>query len=86
VAALSLPGRGPQFTAAFARRQSRLLGGAVLPCRDSDEMGVRLDSLLADRSLRERLGRIGRRRMGSSGGSVHLASLIDARLLGAGSG
>jgi len=86
VAALSLPGRGPQFTAAFARRQSRLLGGAVLPCRDSEEMGVRLDSLLADRALRERLGRIGRRRMGSSGGSVHLASLIDARLLGAGSG
>jgi uncharacterized protein (TIGR03492 family) len=86
VAALSLPGRGPQFTTAFARRQSRLLGGAVLPCHDPAEMGARLRSLLTDGALRERLGRIGRRRMGSAGGSARLASLIDARLLGAGSG
>jgi hypothetical protein len=49
-------------------------------------MGARLRSLLTDGALRERLGRIGRRRMGSAGGSARLAALIDARLLGAGSG
>jgi uncharacterized protein (TIGR03492 family) len=86
IAALSLPGRGPQFTAAFARRQSRLLGGAVMPCHDSAEMAARLHALLADGELRERLGRIGRRRMGCAGGSARLASLIDARLLAADSG
>ena len=35
IPALSLPGRGPQFKAGFARRQSRLLGGAVQPCHSS---------------------------------------------------
>ena len=86
VPALSLPGRGPQFTAAFARRQSRLLGGAVRPCHDPAEMGAGLEALLEDRELRARLGRIGRRRMGSPGGSARLAALIHARLLAGGSG
>ncbi len=86
VPALSLPGKGPQFTAAFARRQSRLLGGAVRPCHDPAEMAAGLQTLLEDRELRERLGRTGRRRMGSPGGSARLAALINARLLGGGSG
>jgi len=38
VPALSLPGPGPQFKAAFARRQSRLLGGAVEPCHSGAEL------------------------------------------------
>jgi uncharacterized protein (TIGR03492 family) len=83
VPALSLPGRGPQFQAGFALRQSRLLGGAVEPCRSPREMGERLAALLGDPAERSRLGGIGRRRMGPSGGSKLLASLIGERLLGA---
>lgn len=82
VPALSLPGPGPQFQAGFARRQSRLLGGAVHPCRDVRELGERLERLLADGEERRRLGAIGRRRMGPAGGSARLAALIEARLLG----
>jgi len=81
VPALSLPGPGPQFQAAFARRQSRLLGGAVLPCRDSSSLGHELASLLADPAERQRMGRIGRRRMGRAGGSARLAAAIRSRLL-----
>lgn len=81
VPALSLPGEGPQFKASFARRQCRLLGGAVLPCHTAAEMGERLALLLDDASERRRLGRLGRRRMGPSGGSERLANLIAARLL-----
>jgi uncharacterized protein (TIGR03492 family) len=83
VPALSLPGAGPQFKAAFARRQSRLLGGAVLPCHTALELATRLTRLLEDAPERRRLGSIGRRRMGPAGGSERLAALIAERLLGA---
>ena len=81
VPALSLPGPGPQFKAGFARRQSRLLGGAVQPCHGPAELRHRLVALLADDGERARLGRIGRRRMGPAGGSARLAALIRERLL-----
>lgn len=81
VPALSLPGPGPQFKAGFARRQSRLLGGAVQPCHGPAELRQRLLALLADDGERARLGRIGRRRMGPAGGSDRLAALIRERLL-----
>jgi uncharacterized protein (TIGR03492 family) len=81
VPALSLPGPGPQFTPGFSRRQSRLLGGAVRPCRSPEEAQARLLALLNDRMARERLGRRGRWRMGAAGGSARLARLIDEGLL-----
>jgi uncharacterized protein (TIGR03492 family) len=81
VPALSLPGPGPQFKAGFARRQSRLLGGAVQPCHSAAELARRLRQLLDDPRERQRLGRRGRLRMGPAGGSGRLAALISARLL-----
>jgi len=84
VPALSLPGTGPQFTAAFARRQSRLLGGAVQPCHNPGELGRRLRQLLADPGVRRQLGERGRRRLGAAGGSDRLAALVVQRLLSEG--
>jgi uncharacterized protein (TIGR03492 family) len=81
VPALSLPGPGPQFRAGFARRQSRLLGGAVHPCRTPAELAARLRRLLDDPLQRRRLGTIGQRRMGAAGGSEALAALVEERLL-----
>ncbi|MFM7169395.1 MAG: lipid-A-disaccharide synthase-related protein [Cyanobium sp.] len=83
VPALSLPGAGPQFTVGFARRQSRLLGGAVQPCRTPEQLRVWLLALLQDSQARDGLGQKGRQRMGSAGGSVALAHLVQERLLGA---
>jgi uncharacterized protein (TIGR03492 family) len=82
VPVLSLPGPGPQFKPGFARRQSRLLGGAVLPCHGATELGDRLTDLLRDGRRRRRLGRIGQHRMGPTGGSGRLATLVMERLLG----
>jgi uncharacterized protein (TIGR03492 family) len=79
---LSAPGPGPQFKAGFARRQSRLLGGAVRPCRSPDELAAGLELLLADGDWRRQLGQIGRRRMGPAGGSERLAHLLQRHLLG----
>ena len=81
IPALSIPGPGPQFKAGFARRQSRLLGGSVLPCRTPDQAAERLGQLLQAPLLRQRLGTIGRARMGPAGGSERLAVLVAGRLL-----
>ncbi|WP_320676049.1 lipid-A-disaccharide synthase-related protein [Prochlorococcus sp. MIT 1300] len=81
VPALSLPGEGPQFKMGFARRQSRLLGGAVTPCTTKGLMARALKRLLADQSLRTRLSILGMRRMGASGASAALAGLISQLLL-----
>jgi uncharacterized protein (TIGR03492 family) len=79
---LSAPGPGPQFKAAFARRQSRLLGGAARPCRNPAELAAGLELLLADGDWRRQLGQIGQRRMGPAGGSGRLAHLLQRHLLG----
>jgi uncharacterized protein (TIGR03492 family) len=82
IPALSAPGPGPQFTAGFARRQSRLLGGAVQPCRSPGELAAGLERLLGDAERRGQLGSIGRRRMGPAGGSERVAHLLQRHLLG----
>jgi len=79
---LSAPGPGPQFKAAFARRQSRLLGGAVQPCHSPGELAAGVERLLGENDRRGQLGRIGRRRMGPAGGSGRLAHLLQRHLLG----
>jgi uncharacterized protein (TIGR03492 family) len=82
IPALSLPGPGPQFKRGFAERQSRLLGGAVAVCRSPEQLRDRLGLLMRDPQLRGQLGAMGRRRMGSPGGSGALARLVAERLLG----
>ena len=81
IPAVSLPGNGPQFKQGFAKRQSRLLGGAVLPCQSAQSLAEKLNELLENSGLRQRLGEIGQRRMGSAGGSHRLADLISKTLL-----
>jgi uncharacterized protein (TIGR03492 family) len=86
IPALSLPGPGPQFKLGFARRQSRLLGGAVAVCASPRQLAQRLELLLAEPRLRAQLGAIGQRRMGPAGGSEALALLLEQRLLGGAGG
>ena len=80
IPALSLPGRGPQFTRGFAERQSRLLGGAVRTCESEQELGRRLAQLLNDPLLRQEMGRMGRQRMGPAGGSEAIAREVIGQL------
>ena len=80
IPALSLPGRGPQFTRGFAQRQSRLLGGAVRTCESEQALGRRLAQLLNDPLLRQEMGRMGRQRMGPAGGSEAIARAVISQL------
>ena len=81
IPALSLPGKGPQFKKSFAKRQSRLLGGAVIPCKDPEVLAERLGFLLKNHLFKSQLGLIGSRRMGQAGGSSSIAHLIQNMLL-----
>ncbi len=76
VPCVSLPGRGPQFKDKFALRQSRLLGGSVIPCKSSEKMAEIVDFLFSDNQFRESLASQGRKRMGCKGGSQALAQMI----------
>jgi len=81
IPSLSLPGPGPQFTKSFAKRQSRLLGGSVLVCKNKKILQKRLSLLLSDKVERLEQAKIGKRRMGKSGASQKIVNYINSRLL-----
>ncbi len=76
VPCVSLPGRGPQFKYHFALRQSRLLGGSVIPCKSAKQMAEIVDLMFRDHNWRQSLSSQGKKRMGVTGGSEALAKLI----------
>lgn len=81
VPSISLPGSGPQFTKSFAKRQSRLLGGAVLVCDNKKTLLDNLDILLNKKDYRLKQVKIGMQRMGKSGASKKIVEYINLSLL-----
>ncbi|WP_225866437.1 lipid-A-disaccharide synthase-related protein [Prochlorococcus marinus] len=81
IPSLSLPGSGPQFTKSFAKRQSRLLGGSVLVCKNKKILLKRLSLLLKEKVNRLEQAKIGKKRMGKSGASKKIADSINLNLL-----
>ena len=81
IPSLSLPGSGPQFTKSFAKRQSRLLGGSVVVCKNKKILVRRLSLLLRKKIDRLEQSKIGKKRMGKSGASKKIVDSISAHLL-----
>ena len=81
IPSLSLPGPGPQFTKSFAKRQSRLLGGSVLVCKNKKILLKRLSLLLKEKVDRLEQAKIGKKRMGESGASKKIVDSINLDLL-----
>ncbi len=81
IPSLSLPGPGPQFTKSFAKRQSRLLGGSVLVCKNKKILLKRLSFLLKRKVDRLEQAKIGKKRMGESGASKKIVDAINLHLL-----
>jgi len=80
IPALSVPGKGPQFTKSFAKRQQRLLGGSVSLCETKDIFHKKLLCLLENKTFRVRQGQIGKERMGAPGASKRIADFITLKL------
>ncbi len=81
IPSLSLPGTGPQFTKSFAKRQSRLLGGSVLVCKNKKILLKRLNLLLKGKVYRLEQSKIGKERMGKSGASKKIVDALNLHLL-----
>ncbi len=81
IPSLSLPGSGPQFTKSFAKRQSRLLAGSVLVCKNKKILLTRLSLLLREKVNRFDQVKIGKKRMGNSGASKKIVDSIYPHLL-----
>tara|TARA_B100001029_G_C14932707_1_gene378591 strand:- start:137 stop:859 length:723 start_codon:yes stop_codon:yes gene_type:complete len=77
---VSLPGKGPQFKFDFAKRQSRLLGGAVAISKDEKTLAQKVEFLLNSELDRKSIGFIGSKRMGPEGASHSLADIIATKL------
>jgi len=80
IPALSIPGKGPQFTQSFAKRQQRLLGGSVSLCESKDIFHKKLLYLLENKKFRVHQGQIGKERMGAPGASKRIAEFITSKL------
>jgi len=76
---VSLPGKGPQFNFNFAKRQSRLLGGAVAIAKGYKNLAKQVGFLLNSDLDRESIGLRGSKRMGTEGGSHSLAHMIATK-------
>ena len=81
IPSLSLPGAGPQFTNSFAKRQSRLLGGSVLVCKNKKMLLSHLSLLLKEKTQRLEQAKIGKKRMGTNGATKKIVDSINFNLL-----
>lgn len=72
--ALTLPGKGPQFTPQFAQVQARLLGPSVIQVKSPQAVPQTLQDLLQDPDLLQLIYANGRQRMGEPGASQRIAT------------
>ena len=78
--AISIPGRGPQFTYAFAEAQTRLLGRSVILVTQPDRVGRVIQSLLRAPARMQAIAENGKRRMGQPGAAARIARCLMQKL------
>jgi uncharacterized protein (TIGR03492 family) len=78
--AIALPGRGPQYTYAFAEAQSRHLGPSLILVQQPQDVAATIQSLLSDPDRLQLIGENGRKRMGQPGAARRIAECLISRL------
>ncbi|MEO0373679.1 MAG: lipid-A-disaccharide synthase-related protein [Cyanobacteria bacterium P01_A01_bin.17] len=76
---ITLPGKGPQFTAAFAEAQSRLLGHSIFNLEHPHQVPQALQQI--DQADPQQWYKNGLQRMGCSGASERIAAILAEELL-----
>ena len=74
--ALTLAGKGPQFTPAFAEAQTRLLGPSAILLKEPQQALTVIDQLLNDPDRLQLISENGKRRMGTPGAAQRIAQGI----------
>ncbi len=78
--ALAFPGKGPQFTPAFAEAQSRLLGISVILVQQPTEVAGAVQELFRYPDRLQLIAENGPRRMGKPGAARRIAACVMERL------
>jgi len=78
--ALIIPGKGPQFTPAFAEAQSRHLGSSVILVEQPTQVARVVQSLLQDPNRLQLIAENGSRRMGKPGAARSIAACLMEQL------
>ncbi|MEC4813892.1 MAG: lipid-A-disaccharide synthase-related protein [Scytonema sp. PMC 1069.18] len=74
--AITIPGKGPQFTPAFAEAQSRLLGSSIILVDEPIAVAGAVRSLLANPDNFQAIAENGVRRMGKPGAAERIAECL----------
>lgn len=78
--AICIPGKGPQFTPAFAEAQTRLLGASVTLVDRPNQVASTIQSLFNNPDNLQLIAENGRRRMGESGAAQRIAQCLMTRM------
>ena len=74
--AFIIPGKGPQFTPAFAEAQTRLLGESIILVPQAQAVGVEIERLLKHPDRLQSIAKNGLLRMGTSGAAQRIADCL----------
>jgi uncharacterized protein (TIGR03492 family) len=74
--AIIVPGKGPQFTPAFAEAQTRLLGESVILVPHAPDVGVEIDRLFQQPDRLQSIAQNGLLRMGTPGAARRIAECL----------
>ena len=74
--AITLPGKGPQFTPKFAEAQTRLLGQSVQLVDHPDQVAIAIQTLMQSPEALQRIAENGQRRMGEPGAAQRIAERL----------
>jgi uncharacterized protein (TIGR03492 family) len=74
--AIAIPGKGPQFTPAFAEAQTRLLGPSLVLVQEPTAVAATVHSLLRDPDRLHLIAENGRRRLGKPGAAKRIADCL----------
>ncbi len=78
---ITMPGKGPQFTYAFAEAQTRLLGYSVILVDNPQQVSKAIAQLINNPQQLEQIAINGKRRMGTSGAAKRIAMCLKEKLL-----
>ena len=79
--AIAIPGDGPQYNAAFAEAQSRLLGISLTLVNQPSQVLPAMQSLLKNPDLLHDIAKNGLQRMGLAGAAQRIAECLQERLV-----
>ncbi len=77
--AIAIPGKGPQFTPAFAEAQTRLLGPSLILVEHPDKVASVMQQLLRDPDWLQLIAENGHQRMGQPGAAKRIANCLMER-------